>query len=91
MLRGRPGEGQRSARGIAAASTLRNWLGMWSLLLNAEADTVFFPSDAQRIFDALAATDKAQASIDSDHYFTTPEARGEQADLIAKWIAKRWR
>ena len=30
-------------------------------------------------------------SIDSDHYFTTPGARSEQADIIAKWIAKRWR
>jgi hypothetical protein len=31
------------------------------------------------------------ASIDTDHYFTTPGARSEQADLITRWIAKRWR
>jgi hypothetical protein len=44
-----------------------------------------------RIYDALAGTDKAQVSIDTDHYFTTPGARSEQADTIAKWITKRWR
>lgn len=107
---GAPVKANRSAHGIAAACTLRNWLSMWSLrvaqtraephlarincpalVINAEADTGVFPSDAQRIFDALASTDKAQVSIDTDHYFTTPGARSEQADTIAKWIAKRWR
>jgi len=107
---GVPAKANRSAHGIAAACTLRNWLGMWSLrvaqtraephlaritcpalVINAEADTGVFPSDAQRIYDALAGTDKAQLSIDTDHYFTTPGARGQQADTIAKWIAKRWR
>lgn len=106
---GVPAKANRSAHGIAAACTLRNWLGMWSLRLaqtraephlariscpalvvNAEADTGVFPSDARRIHDALAATDKAQASIDSDHYFTTPGARDEQADTIAGWITQRW-
>jgi pimeloyl-ACP methyl ester carboxylesterase len=62
-----------------------------ALVINAEADTGVFPSDAQRIYDALAGTDKAQCSINTDHYFTTPGARSEQADTIAKWIAKRWR
>jgi pimeloyl-ACP methyl ester carboxylesterase len=107
---GVPAKANRSAHGIAAACTLRNWLGMWSLrvaqtraephlgritcpalVINAEADTGVFPSDARRIYDALASTDKAQASIDTDHYFTTPGARSEQADTIAKWITKRWR
>ena len=46
---------------------------------------------ARRIFDALASTDKTLTSIDTDHYFSTPGARSEQADTIAKWIAKRWR
>jgi pimeloyl-ACP methyl ester carboxylesterase len=106
---GVPVKANRSARGIAAACTLRNWLGMWSLrvaqtraephlsritcpalVINAEADTGVFPSDARRIYDALAGTDKAQAAIDTDHYFTTPGARDEQADTIAAWIAKRW-
>ena len=107
---GVPAKANRSAHGIAAACTLRNWLGMWSLrvaqtraephlaritcpalVINAESDTGVFPSDAQRIHDALASTDKAQYSIDTDHYFTTPGARSEQADTIARWIAKRWR
>jgi hypothetical protein len=54
-----------------------------ALLFNAEQDTGVFPSDA--------STDKTLTSIDTDHYFTTPGARSEQADTIARWIAKRWR
>jgi pimeloyl-ACP methyl ester carboxylesterase len=107
---GPPVKANRSAYGIAAACTLRNWIGMWSLrhaqtraephlalidcpalVINAEQDTGVYPSDAQRIHDALASPDKARLSIDTDHYFTTPGARSEQADTIAKWIAKRWR
>jgi esterase/lipase len=60
-------------------------------VINAEQDTGVYPSDAQRIFAALAGSDKTLCSIDTDHYFTTPGARSEQADTIAKWIAKRWR
>ncbi|HNF04775.1 MAG TPA: alpha/beta hydrolase [Mycobacterium sp.] len=107
---GVPVRANRSAHGIAAACSLRSWLGMWSLkvaqtraephlaritcpalVINAEQDTGVFPSDAKRIFDALAGTDKTMCAIDTDHYFTTPGARTEQADTIAKWIAKRWR
>ncbi|MCV7028187.1 alpha/beta hydrolase [Mycobacterium sherrisii] len=62
-----------------------------ALVINAEADTGVFPSDAQRIYDALASSDKSRTSIDTDHYFTTPGARSEQADTIARWISKRWR
>jgi len=62
-----------------------------ALVINAEADTGVFPSDAQRIYDALASSDKSLCSINTDHYFTTPGARSEQADTIAKWVAKRWR
>ena len=106
---GVPVQANRSARGIAAACTVRNWLGMWSLrtaktraephlaridvpalVINADADTGVFPSDARRIHDALASTDKGLCAIDSDHYFTTPGARDEQADTIAEWIAARW-
>jgi pimeloyl-ACP methyl ester carboxylesterase len=107
---GVPLKANRSAQGIAASCTLRNWLAMWSLraaqtraephlgriecpalVINAEADTGVFPSDAQRIYEALASTDKTQVSIDTDHYFTTPGARTEQADTIARWITKRYR
>jgi hypothetical protein len=62
-----------------------------ALVINAEQDTGVYPSDAKRIYDALAAEDKSHAAIDTDHYFTTPGARSEQADLIARWVAKRWR
>ncbi len=62
-----------------------------ALVINAEADTGVFPSDARRIYGALASEDKANVSIDTDHYFTTPGARSEQADTITKWIHKRWR
>jgi esterase/lipase len=62
-----------------------------ALVINAEQDTGVYPTDAQRIYDALAGTDKSQCSVDTDHYFTTPGARSEKADTIAKWIAKRWR
>jgi hypothetical protein len=107
---GVPVRANRSAHGIAAACTLRSWLGMWSLrcaqtraephlsrisapalVINAEQDTGVYPSDAQRIYDALASDDKEQIAIDTDHYFTTPGARSEKADTIARWIAKRWR
>lgn len=106
---GAPVKANRSARGIAAATTLRNWLGMWSLrtaqtraephlaridcpalVINADADTGVFPSDARRIHDALGSTDKTACSMRADHYFTTPGARSEQADTIANWITQRW-
>jgi hypothetical protein len=107
---GVPVKANRSAHGIAAACTLRSWLGMWSLrtaqtsaephlarihcpalVINADQDTGVYPSDARRIYDALTGTDKTLCSMDTDHYFTTPGARSEQADTIARWIAKRWR
>jgi len=107
---GVPVNANRSAHGIAAACTLRSWLGMWSLrhaqtraephlaridnpalIINAQQDSGVYPSDAKRIHDALASPDKTMYSIDTDHYFTTPGARSEKADTIAKWIAKRWR
>ena len=54
------------------------------------AGTGGHPSDAQRIYDALAGADKTLLSVDTDHYFTTPGARSETADTIARWIARRW-
>ncbi len=106
---GVPMKANRSSHGIAAACTLRSWIGMWSLryaqtraephlaritcpalVINAEQDTGVYPSDARRIYNALAGSDKAQCAIDTDHYFTTPGARTEKADTIAEWIAHRW-
>src|SRR6202008_2648110 len=45
--------------------------------INAEADTVVFPSDAQPTYDARAGDAKSQCSINTDHYFPTPGARSE--------------
>ena len=106
---GLPMKANRSSHGIAAACTLRSWIGMWSLryaqtraephlaridcpalVINADQDTGVYPSDAQRIYDALGGTDKTQCAIDTDHYFTTPGARTEKADTIAEWIEHRW-
>ncbi len=106
---GVPAKANRSSHGIAAACTLRSWIGMWSLryaqtraephlarihcpalVINAEQDTGVYPSDAQRIYDALGGNDTTQCAIDTDHYFTTPGARTEKADIIAEWIARRW-
>lgn len=106
---GVPAKANRSTYGIAAACTLRNWLGMWSLrhaqtraephltridcpamVVNAEQDTGVYPSDARRIHDALGSADKSLHAIDTDHYFTTPGARTQKADLITEWITRRW-
>ncbi|GAA2143188.1 alpha/beta hydrolase family protein [Actinomadura napierensis] len=63
-----------------------------SLVVNADADTGVFPSDAAAMYDALAAQDKERHDLSGDHYFLTPEgARGELADLIASWLGKRFR
>ena len=57
-----------------------------SLVLNADADTGVFPSDARRIFDALAADDKQLIEVEGDHYLLTPAtARAAVADLIEAW------
>lgn len=106
---GVPVKANRSTFGIACATTLKNWIGMWSLthaqtraephladitvpalVINADGDTGVFPSDAKRIHDALASTDKSTASILADHYFQNPGARDAQADTIAEWAAGRW-
>lgn len=49
------------------------------------------PAQPRRLTINRNRSIKTLHAIDSDHYFTTPGARSEQADLIAKWIAKRWR
>lgn len=62
-----------------------------ALVISADQDTGVFPSDATHVVDALASSDTTLRTIDTDHHFTTPGARSEQADLIAKWIHARWR
>src|SRR5690606_7816875 len=100
----------RSDRGIAGETTVRNWLNMWSLsdspcrgetsltkitvpslVINATADTGVFPSDADRIADALASEAKTRLDHAGDHYFLEPEgARDAVADTVADWLAARF-
>jgi pimeloyl-ACP methyl ester carboxylesterase len=57
-----------------------------ALVINAEADSGVFPSDAQKIFDAVAAEDKVSKSLPGDHYFLEPDdARDAVADLVVEW------
>ena len=61
-----------------------------SLVIQSTGDTGIFPSDARRIFEALASADKQLHMIEGDHYLTAPpEARARVADLIAAWVRGR--
>jgi hypothetical protein len=62
-----------------------------SLVINADADTGVFPSDAAAIAAALAAEDKTVLSLPGEHYFRQPEgARDAVADCIAGWVGARF-
>lgn len=61
-----------------------------ALVVNADADTGVFPSDADGMYAALAAADKERHDVHADHYFTNEGARDEQADVIAAWLAARF-
>ena len=59
-----------------------------SLVVHATADACVYESDARRLFDAIAASDKELKFIKADHYLQEPAgARTEAADLIADWVA----
>lgn len=61
-----------------------------SIVINADADTGVFPSDAARIFDAVGSTDKQLVEVSGDHYLLEPaDARPDTAQLIANWVASR--
>lgn len=61
-----------------------------ALVINADADTGVFPSDAKKIFDAIASTDKQFVSLPGDHYFQEmPGARDKVADTVAAWIGEK--
>jgi pimeloyl-ACP methyl ester carboxylesterase len=60
-----------------------------SLVIQSDADTGVFPSDAQAIHEALGAVDKRLETMSGDHYLTEPEqARNEVADRIEGWLAE---
>lgn len=65
-------------------------LSLPSLVIQANADSGVFPSDAREIFDSIAACDKEFVEVRGDHYFQEPSgARDDLADLIDAWVAKR--
>jgi hypothetical protein len=62
-----------------------------ALVINADADTGVFPSDAAAIAGALAAKDKTVLNLPGEHYFRQPEgARDAVADQIVTWLAARF-
>lgn len=58
-----------------------------ALVIQSNADSGVFPSDAQAIFDELASENKHLEIVDGDHYLQIPDtARGKVADMITDWI-----
>ena len=61
-----------------------------ALVIQSTGDTGIFPSDATRIHEALASSDKRLEMIQGDHYLMTPPgAREAVADLISGWVGER--
>lgn len=61
-----------------------------ALVIQSDADTGVFPSDAQAIHAALGSGDKRLETMAGDHYLTEPdEARNEVADRISGWLEER--
>jgi hypothetical protein len=58
-----------------------------ALVVNADADTGIFPSDARLLHDWLGSSDKTLLSVAGDHYFQQPDnARDELVDVICGWV-----
>jgi esterase/lipase len=61
-----------------------------ALVIQSDADTGVFPSDAHTIYDGLAAKDKTLSMISGDHYLQDPaDARTVAAELISEWLKER--
>jgi pimeloyl-ACP methyl ester carboxylesterase len=61
-----------------------------ALVLQSMADMGVFPSDARKIFDSIASSDKTLELIPGAHYFEDSEQNRERAvDLMAAWIDER--
>jgi pimeloyl-ACP methyl ester carboxylesterase len=61
-----------------------------SLVIQSTGDTGLFPSDTQRIYEALASSDKELHMVEGDHYLLSPAGTREAvADLIEDWVKKR--
>lgn len=62
-----------------------------SIVINADADSGVFPSDAEVIQAAIGSPDKTLHTLTGDHYFLTPaDARDAVADLIVEWAGAHW-
>ncbi|WP_293678418.1 alpha/beta hydrolase [uncultured Phenylobacterium sp.] len=60
------------------------------LVVQSLADTGVFPSDAQKIFDAIGTSAKRLEMIKGAHYFEdSRQEREEMADLLTGWVASR--
>ncbi len=59
-----------------------------TLVVQSTADRGVFPSDAQAIFEAVAAKDRSLEMVPGEHYFETG-GRDAVADLLAAWINAR--
>ena len=58
-----------------------------ALVIQSNADSGVFPSDARAIFDALGSENKHLEIVDGDHYLQVPDTtRGKVADIITDWI-----
>lgn len=65
-------------------------LDLPTLVIQADADSGVFPSQAQEIFEKIAAEDKQLEVLPGDHYFQEPAgAREDVAELIADWVNDR--
>lgn len=61
-----------------------------ALVIQSDADTGVFPSDARAIHDHLGAEDRTLEMVPGDHYLEDPaDARDAVADLIAAWVRAR--
>ena len=61
-----------------------------AIVIQSDADTGVFPSDAQLIHDSLGATDKRLEMMGGDHYLVEPDgARNQAADMIADWLSEK--
>ncbi len=78
----------RTSQCIAAPHLAR--VTVPSLVVHATADACVYASDAEALYEAIAAPDKTLELIKADHYLLEPStARTEAANLIAAWVAAR--
>jgi pimeloyl-ACP methyl ester carboxylesterase len=61
-----------------------------ALVVQSDADTGVFPSDARKILDSLGTADKALHMLPGQHYFEdSREIRETMAALIADWVTAK--